>query len=186
MKSASNLQMKLFFVFCIVSFLSCLVLLRPFFNSNSTPNISKKIDFENSNSTPNISKKIDFEIVEEVGTIYEKSMPGLSAFNFTESTTCSRTCSFKTNSSMALHTRDKIDEINDVLERHKMNIVSRNRRIATALLTISATLSCKVGDIVETGVFTGGTSAMIMKVLKSLDNCDRKFWAFDSFLGCRY
>jgi hypothetical protein len=166
MKSVSNLQMTLFYVFCLVSFLACLVLLRPSFNLNSTSNVSKNSDFE---------------IGEEVEAIYEKSMPGLFAFNFTESNTCSRTCSFKTNSSMALHTRDKIDKINDKLESVKMSTVSTNRRIATALLTISATLSCEVGDIVETGVFTGGTSAMIMKVLKSLDNCDRKFWAFDSF-----
>ena len=64
----------------------------------------------------------------------------------------------------------------------QMNFLLHHRR-ATALLTISAIMSCRAGDIVETGVYTGGSSAIIMRVLLDLDTCNRRFWAFDSFLG---
>ena len=39
------------------------------------------------------------------------------------------------------------------------------------------------GDFVETGVYTGGTSAIMMRILMDFDACSRKFYAFDSFAG---
>ena len=53
--------------------------------------------------------------------------------------------------------------------------------VATVLLSFAA-LELE-GDLVETGVFTGGTAAMMMRVLMTYDECDRKLYAFDSFDG---
>lgn len=50
-------------------------------------------------------------------------------------------------------------------------------------LTKSAVESSVPGDVVETGTYTGGTSAMIMRTLQEMDECNRQFWAFDSFQG---
>ncbi len=64
-----------------------------------------------------------------------------------------------------------------------MNLVSVPRKKATAMLMAATLLMCKKGDIVETGVFKGGSSALIMKYLLELDQCGRKFYIFDSFEG---
>ncbi len=64
-----------------------------------------------------------------------------------------------------------------------LNIVSAPRKKATAMLMAAVLLMCKKGDIVETGVFTGGSTALMMKYLIELDQCGRKFYIFDSFEG---
>ena len=64
-----------------------------------------------------------------------------------------------------------------------MSLVGVFRIRATAMLTKAAIMTCQEGDIVETGVFTGGSTATIMKVLMDFDRCNRTFWAFDSFEG---
>lgn len=144
--------------------------------------------WSSNSSKVQIPKRTNVHVEEQVEAIYEKNMPGLLVFNYSADSTCFKTCSFNKSSKLLLNTRGEIDEINYKLEGPSilMNTVTTKRRTATALLTISAILSCEVGDIVETGVYTGGSSAMIMRMLMSLDNCNRKFWVFDSFLGRYY
>lgn len=63
------------------------------------------------------------------------------------------------------------------------SLVSKSRRIATATLMRNTLQMGIAGDIVETGVYKGSTSAIIMQVLMKFDKCSRRFWAFDSFEG---
>ena len=60
--------------------------------------------------------------------------------------------------------------------------VGRNRKLTTAYLTLAA-LNLPSGDFVETGVFSGGTFAIMSRILMKYDLCERKLWAFDSFEG---
>lgn len=62
-------------------------------------------------------------------------------------------------------------------------LVSEQRLRATAFLTIASILLVEKGDIVETGVFAGGSSAVVLKVLFEMNHCNRQYWAFDSFEG---
>jgi len=64
-----------------------------------------------------------------------------------------------------------------------MTMASNNRQRATALIAREALLLLQGGDFVETGVYTGGTSAVMMHILMDFDTCGRKFYAFDSFAG---
>jgi len=64
-----------------------------------------------------------------------------------------------------------------------LGLVSPARKLATVMLTKLAVETCAPGDVVETGVYTGGTAAIIMRVLMEYDECNRKFFAFDSFQG---
>ena len=52
----------------------------------------------------------------------------------------------------------------------------------TGFLT-KASLVLPSGDIVETGVHTGHSSWIIMRLLLDYDNCKKRYWAFDSFDG---
>lgn len=63
------------------------------------------------------------------------------------------------------------------------SLVSTERREATMILSRYALLLTSEGDFVETGVFLGGTSALMIKTLLEFDPCSRKFYAFDSFEG---
>ena len=110
---------------------------------------------------------------------YEDKLYGLSMVG----RNCPLDCTFNSTSPAALHQDNFITRIDSNLKSNGMGLVSSNRIRATALLTKSAILSCTPGDIVETGVFSGGSSAMIMKVLMNFDLCNRKFWVFDSFEG---
>jgi Macrocin-O-methyltransferase (TylF) len=92
-------------------------------------------------------------------------------------------CTFNSTSAIVLTQDDFIGKIHASIKLNRLDLVAPNRLRATALLTKSAILSCTPGDIVETGVYSGGSSAMIMKVLLDFDHCNRKFWAFDSFEG---
>jgi len=64
-----------------------------------------------------------------------------------------------------------------------LGFVSVPRKRATMQLARAAVESCVPGDIVETGLFTGGSSACIMRTLIEMDGCGRKFWGFDSWAG---
>jgi hypothetical protein len=46
-----------------------------------------------------------------------------------------------------------------------------------------ASLFLSEGDLVETGVFTGGASGLMMRALLQHDGCGRKLYVFDSFAG---
>lgn len=39
------------------------------------------------------------------------------------------------------------------------------------------------GDVVETGVFMGGSGIMMANVMKDWDPCGRRYFGFDSFQG---
>lgn len=110
---------------------------------------------------------------------YEDKLFGLSITG----RKCPMDCTFNSTSAVALSQDDFIGKIHASIKENHMDLVAPNRLRATALLTKSAILSCTPGDIVETGVFSGGSSAMIMRVLLDLDHCNRKFWAYDSFEG---
>lgn len=75
-----------------------------------------------------------------------------------------------------------VDEIIATVSKAKFSMATPPRVKATAYLT-KAALSLPYGDVVETGTYTGGTAAIIMTTIMAFDNCDRKFWAFDSFQG---
>ena len=110
---------------------------------------------------------------------YEDKLFGLS----TVGRKCPMDCTFNSTSAIVLTQDDFIGKIHASIKLNRLDLVAPNRLRATALLTKSAILSCTPGDIVETGVYSGGSSAMIMKVLLDFDHCNRKFWAFDSFEG---
>lgn len=81
--------------------------------------------------------------------------------------------------------RDENAVVNEIIaevSKAKFSMATPPRVKATAYLT-KAALSLSSGDVVETGTYTGGTAAIIMKTMMAFDACDRKFWAFDSFQG---
>ena len=96
---------------------------------------------------------------------------------------CAKKCSFNSDSQLLHNQNSFIQSINKLIRDNDMSLVKSNRIRATAMLTKAAIMTCQGGDIVETGVFTGGSSATIMKVLMDFDRCNRTFWAFDSFEG---
>ena len=61
------------------------------------------------------------------------------------------------------------------------SFVRENRRLLTAYIALAA-LEIP-GDFVETGVYVGGSAAVLMRVLMQFDKCDKKLFAFDSFEG---
>ena len=67
-----------------------------------------------------------------------------------------------------------------VNEASNISIVSRQRLRLTATLTYASLFH--QGDVVETGVFTGGSSFVMLKIILDFDKC-KKLWAFDSFQG---
>jgi predicted DNA repair protein MutK len=77
-------------------------------------------------------------------------------------------------------------EVNQAVEYTigaRSTVVSRPRLRATAWLAWAA-MTVVGGDIVETGVFTGGSTALMLKqVVQKAARCDTKLWAFDSFMG---
>lgn len=76
-----------------------------------------------------------------------------------------------------------LSEILNLNVRYGMTMASDKRQRATAMIAREALYSPYNGDFVETGVYTGGTSAIIMRILMDFDACSRKFYAFDSFAG---
>jgi len=75
-----------------------------------------------------------------------------------------------------------VEDILAEMTKSRLSMATAPRVKATAYLT-KAALSLPGGDIVETGTYTGGTAAVIMKTIMAFDSCNRKFWAFDSFQG---
>ena len=64
-----------------------------------------------------------------------------------------------------------------------LGLVSPARKELTMSLTKAAIETCLVGNMVETGVFTGGSTITVMKSLQDMDMCNRQLWVFDSFEG---
>ena len=57
------------------------------------------------------------------------------------------------------------------------------RMKATVILSKAALVLPIIGDLVETGVNTGTSSCLMMRMMMRFDNCNRRLWAFDSFEG---
>ena len=109
--------------------------------------------------------------------------PRLHAREIFSARRCTASCSFNPHSKIVLEEDAFAEQVMQKVSALGLGLVTRNRKQATALLTKMAVLTCVPGDVVETGVFTGGSSAVIMRVLMDMDECDRKYWAFDSFEG---
>lgn len=62
------------------------------------------------------------------------------------------------------------------------SLVSERRQLATVRMAACAVNSLPVGDLVETGVFRGGTTVLMARVLHNLSS-SRRLWACDSFRG---
>jgi len=62
-------------------------------------------------------------------------------------------------------------------------LVSMNRKLITVQLSIRAMVEGVPGDFVETGVFSGGTSILMAKILKTYAPTETKLWSADSFKG---
>jgi hypothetical protein len=61
--------------------------------------------------------------------------------------------------------------------------VTLPRMKATVILSKAALVLPIIGDLVETGVNTGTSSCLMMRMMMRFDNCNRRLWAFDSFEG---
>ena len=61
--------------------------------------------------------------------------------------------------------------------------VTLPRMKATVILSKAALILPIIGDLVETGVNTGTSSCLMMRMLLRFDNCNRRLWAYDSFEG---
>ena len=73
--------------------------------------------------------------------------------------------------------------LNTDLNNNQMSLTSGRRRRALAIFMKDMMLRCIPGDIVETGTFTGGTTAIIVRMLQDFDRCNRTVYAFDSYEG---
>ena len=62
------------------------------------------------------------------------------------------------------------------------SLVSVRRQLATVRMAAYAVKNLPVGDLVETGVFRGGTAVLMARVLRNLSS-SRRLWACDSFQG---
>ena len=62
------------------------------------------------------------------------------------------------------------------------SLVSMRRQLATVLMAAYALRELPTGDLVEAGVFRGGTTVLMARVLRNLSS-SRQLWACDSFRG---
>lgn len=119
---------------------------------------------------------------------YEEGLPGLHHLRKVAKKVCPNECSYDSKGMYHIaHSASGMDTyvyklIMDT-NNQGMSLTSTRRRRATAMLMKDMFLSCNPGDIIETGVFTGGTAAVIVRMLQDFDRCNRTLWAFDSFDG---
>ena len=69
-----------------------------------------------------------------------------------------------------------------LLEPPVDSLVSARRQLATVRLAAYAVNALPKGDLVETGVYRGGTTVLMARVLRNLSST-RLLWACDSFQG---
>lgn len=62
------------------------------------------------------------------------------------------------------------------------SLVSMRRQLATVLMAAHALRELPAGDLVEAGVYRGGTAVLMARVLRNLSS-SRRLWACDSFQG---
>jgi hypothetical protein len=94
---------------------------------------------------------------------------------------CPSACSFRENSRLLLDPQTYAVDL--LAQTSAFGLVKNERKELTMYLLRSALLSCVPGDVVETGVFTGGSTAVLLHGLANMDSCARRLWAFDSFMG---
>lgn len=71
-----------------------------------------------------------------------------------------------------------------LLEKHQVKTMTSHERVAglhTALLSVYRDNIC--GDFVECGVYLGGNVIISKKFFDSVEDTDRKYYAFDTFEG---
>jgi Macrocin-O-methyltransferase (TylF) len=76
-----------------------------------------------------------------------------------------------------------MNEVINLTATMGLPLVSPQRKALTMQLSKLAMETCEVGNFVETGVFTGGSTITLMKTLQDMDKCERQLWVFDSFEG---
>ncbi len=69
------------------------------------------------------------------------------------------------------------------VKKSKISLVSLARLVASLWLSGAALSLPTPGDFVETGVYRGGSSILLIRTLLKFDSCNRLFWGFDSFEG---
>ena len=69
-----------------------------------------------------------------------------------------------------------------LLEPPVDSLVSARRQLATVRMAAYAVNTLPAGDLVETGVFRGGTTVLMARVLRNRSS-SRRLWACDSFQG---
>jgi hypothetical protein len=79
------------------------------------------------------------------------------------------------------HTRARAP-VEDLLRPPVSSLVSARRQLATVLMAAHALRELPQGDLVETGVFQGGTTVLMARVIHNLSS-PRVLYACDSFLG---
>lgn len=87
------------------------------------------------------------------------------------------------SSALPIDLEEYADYLVKLVSDARISLVSDSRKRLTHQLTLDTIKLQNMGDIVETGVFKGGTAAIILKTLINFDQCQRRFWAFDSFEG---
>lgn len=112
----------------------------------------------------------------------EDAMPGYKIKSFLP---VRNNCSYNPDSALAWNEDDWMDNVLKGIHDGKsgMGLVSGERKKASILLSKAAIIYSRVGDFVETGTYTGGSTIALMKVLMEFDRCGRLLWAFDSFQG---
>ena len=112
--------------------------------------------------------------------IMEDLISSIQHINFANSSACLNT----KREALSMLSESYFETFYHILHGHGMLAVTRRPRLhAVFLLVQSILMDTPEGDFVETGVFTGGPTAIMMKLLKDFDGCKRKLYAFDSFEG---
>ena len=148
---------------------------RPVQISSAPPSPSEDVCFNNIFECPRSSN-------DTVDVGYVRCLPPLN-FDCPTLTCTPDSCS--ANFTSLLHNRpeDWISNVVGQVAARNLAVVSGRRLRATAHLARTAINRCLQGDIVETGVYTGGSTSILMRALIDYDGCGRKLWAFDSFKG---
>jgi len=96
-------------------------------------------------------------------------MPGLGRAKL--GAACTAACSFDESSELASEPKRFIHAVLNETHQPGLNLVTLPRKEATMYLSKAAMERCVPGDIVETGVFTGGSSITILRALLNMDRC---------------
>jgi hypothetical protein len=86
-----------------------------------------------------------------------------------------------------LHEDVSLEAARDLMQPEVNTLVSARRQLATVLLSLHAlhatATSAPSAAFVEAGVFKGGTSVLMARVLRNASSANRVLWSCDSFRG---